>query len=66
MNQLYFTFNNWEANKYIIYDATGKAILSAPVMRETSSIDVNSLASGLYTIVFVKEHETQITHFMKH
>jgi hypothetical protein len=66
MNQLYYTFNNWEANKYIIYDATGKAILSAPVTRETSSIDVNALANGLYTIVFVKEHETQLTHFMKH
>jgi hypothetical protein len=66
LSQLYFTFNNWEAERYIIYDATGKEILSAQIARETSSIDVNSLASGLYTIVFVKEHETQLTHFMKH
>jgi hypothetical protein len=66
ISQLYFTFNNWEAERYIIYDATGNEILSAQIMRETSSIDVNSLACGLYTIVFVKEHETQLTHFMKH
>jgi hypothetical protein len=66
MDILYYNFNNWEAERYIIYDATGKEILSAQIMRETSSIDVNSLASGLYTIVFVKEHETQLTHFMKH
>jgi hypothetical protein len=66
LSQLYFTFNNWEAERFIIYDATGKEILSAQITRETSSIDVNSLASGLYTIVFVKEHETQLTHFMKH
>ena len=66
LDMLYFTFKNWEADRYIIYDATGKEITSAQIMRETSSIDVNALASGLYTIVFVKEHETQLMHFMKY
>ncbi|MFZ4784289.1 MAG: SBBP repeat-containing protein [Flavobacteriales bacterium] len=63
---VYFDLMSWEPNALQIFNAIGQEVRFETLSKEINTVDVSELTPGLYTIVFVKEHESRVTQFMKH
>ena len=63
---LYFDLMSWEANAVRIFNGIGQEVQFESLSKGINTVDVSQLTPGLYTIVFVKEHESRMTQFMKH
>lgn len=66
VDMLYFDLMSWEASELRIFNGIGQEVQFTTVNKEINTVDVSQLTPGLYTIVFVKEHESRMTQFMKH